>query len=116
MKMKKVISSLLIASALTFSATTVFASTGSSLFSSEGCIACHTINGQGGSVGPDLSHVGSKRSLSWLKTQITNPSAHFAAGSSVTINGQSYTAIMPAHKHMSASKLNALASYLESLK
>ncbi len=116
MRMKKVISSLLIASALTFSATTVFASAGSSLFNSEGCIACHTINGQGGSVGPNLSHVGGKRSLSWIKTQIANPGAHFASGSSVTINGKPYMAIMPAHKHMPASKLNALADYLESLK
>jgi len=114
--MKKSISALFIATALIFSATTVFAASGSSLFSSEGCIACHTINGQGGSVGPDLSHVGSKRSLSWIKTQITNPSAHFAAGTTVNINGKSYQAIMPGHKHMPASKLNALASYLESLK
>ena len=93
-----------------------YAYSGASLFSSEGCIACHTINGEGGSVGPDLSHVGSKRSLSWIKTQITNPSAHFADGSSVTVNGKSYMAIMPGHKHMEASDLNALAKYLESLK
>ena len=114
--MKKSISVLFIAAALIFSATTVFAASGSSLFSSEGCIACHAVNGQGGSVGPDLSHVGSKRSLSWLKTQITNPDANFAAGSTVTIDGKSYMAIMPGHKHMAASKLNTLAAYLESLK
>ncbi len=114
--MKKSISALFIAAALIFSATTVFAASGSSLFSSEGCIACHAVNGQGGSVGPDLSHVGSKRSLSWLKTQITNPDAHFAAETNVFLNGKSYTAIMPSHKHMAAAKLNALAAYLESLK
>ncbi|MCL4428181.1 MAG: cytochrome c [Deltaproteobacteria bacterium] len=114
--MKKSISALFIAAALIFSATTVFAASGSSLFSSEGCIACHAVNGQGGSVGPDLSHVGSKRSLSWIKTQITHPGAHFAAGTTANINGQSYQAIMPGHKHMPASKLNALAGYLESLK
>ncbi|MCL4322072.1 MAG: cytochrome c [Deltaproteobacteria bacterium] len=114
--MQKFIASFIIAAALIFSASTVFAASGASLFSSEGCIACHTINGEGGSVGPDLSHVGSKRSLSWIKTQITNPSAHFADGSSVTVNGKSYMAIMPGHKHMEASDLNALAKYLESLK
>ncbi len=114
--MKKSISALLIAAALIFSATTVFAASGSSLFSSEGCIACHAINGQGGSVGPDLSHVGSHRSLSWLKIQITHPSEHFAAGTTANINGQSYQSIMPGHSNMPASKLNALAAYLESLK
>ena len=114
--MKKSISALFIAAALIFSAATVFAASGSSLFSSEGCIACHAVNGQGGSVGPDLSHVGGRKSLSWLKTQITNPGAHFAAGATVAINGKSYTAIMPSHKNMSASKVNSIARYLESLK
>jgi putative heme-binding domain-containing protein len=97
-------------------ASLAFASSGASLFSSEGCVACHAINGNGGSVGPNLSHVGSTKSLSWIKTQITDPSAHFASGSTATINGKSFMAIMPGHKGMSASKLNALAGYLESLK
>ena len=114
--MQKFIASLFVAAALMFSASAVFAASGSSLFSSEGCIACHTINGEGGSVGPDLSHVGSKRSLSWIKTQITDPSAHFASGSMVTIDGKSYMAIMPSHKSMPASQVNAIAEYLESLK
>ncbi len=114
--MQKIVASLFVAVALMFSASTVFAASGASLFSSEGCIACHTINGEGGSVGPNLSHVGSKRSLSWIKTQIINPSAHFASGSSVTINGKSYMAIMPSHRHMPASQVNTLAEYLGSLK
>lgn len=100
---------------LTFSAK-AFSASGSSLFSSEGCIACHTIAGQGGSVGPDLSHVGSQKSLSWIKTQIVNPSAHFQSNSSVTINGKSYIAIMPNHKDIASSKIDAIAEYLESLK
>ncbi len=114
--MKKFASSLLIAAALVFSASTVFAASGASLFSSEGCVACHAINGQGGAVGPDLSHEGSSRSLSWIKAQIINPDSHFQPNTSVTINGSSYTAIMPGHKSMSSSKVDALAGYLESLK
>ena len=94
---------------------TVFAA-GSSLFSSDGCIACHTINGNGGTVGPSLSNIGSRRSLHWIKTQIINPSAHFAPGSNVTINGNSYMVIMPSHKNMSKSEVDSLADYLESLK
>ena len=93
-----------------------FAASGSSLFGSEGCIACHTIDGNGGQVGPNLSHIGSQRSLSWIKTQIVNPGAHFASGSTVAINGKSYMAIMPSHKSMPASKVNSIAQYLESLK
>ncbi|MHB1680270.1 MAG: c-type cytochrome [bacterium] len=93
-----------------------FAASGHSLFSSDGCIACHTINGNGGSVGPNLSHIGSQRSLSWIKTQIVTPSAHFAPGSMATINGKSYMAIMPSHKNLPKSQINILANYLESLK
>ena len=93
-----------------------FAASGSSLLNSEGWIACHTIDGNGGQVGPNLSHIGSQRSLSWIKTQIVNPGAHFASGSAVTINGKSYMAIMPNHKNMPASKVNTIAQYLESLK
>lgn len=94
----------------------VFAASGYSLFNSEACIACHIINGKGGDVGPNLSHIGSKRSLSWIKTQIVNPSEHFVTGSTVTIDGNSYMAIMPSHKNMSDSKVNSIANYLESLK
>lgn len=80
-----------------------FAASGASLASSEGCIGCHVINGAGGSVGPDLSHIGSKRSEAWIKQQITNPDSHFSGGT------------MPPFK-MSSGDLNALAGYLESLK
>ncbi len=97
-------------------AVSAFAASGPALFRSEGCIACHTIDGHGGSVGPNLSHIGSQRSLSWIKTQIVTPGAHFASGSTVTINGKSYMAIMPNHKNMPASDVNTIAQYLESLK
>jgi cytochrome c peroxidase len=89
---------------------------GQRLFASDGCITCHTINGKGGSIGPNLSHIGSQRTLAWIKTQIVTPSAHFASGSTVTINGKSFMAIMPNHKGMPKSQLNAIAQYLAGLK
>ncbi len=92
-----------------------YAASGSSLFRRKGCIACHVINGNGGSVGPNLSHIGSRRSLSWIKTQIVNPSAHFAPGSTVVLNGKTYMAIMPSHENMPEKDVNAIAEYLESL-
>lgn len=100
-----------VASIVLFTASMSFAASGASLFSSEGCIGCHTINGAGGTVGPNLSHEGSKRSLSWIKKQITDPSSHFASGS---MDG-SYPAIMPSTS-MSGADLDALASYIASLK
>ncbi len=118
---KLIKSEILVAAVLGFgilalTSSMAFAASGPSLFSSDGCIACHTINGKGGSVGPNLSHVGSQRSLSWIKTQIVTPSAHFAPGSMVTINGKSFMAIMPNHKNLPKSQIDILARYLKSLK
>jgi putative heme-binding domain-containing protein len=42
-----------------------------------GCINCHTVNGQGGKVGPDLSHIGD-RSPEYLLESVQNPSAYIA--------------------------------------
>ncbi len=91
--------------------------TGPALFHYEGCIMCHTINGLGGGMmGPNLSHIGSIRSFSWIATQIADPSAHFKRNSVVTLNGVKYTAIMPSFKNMSSKDIGILAKYLESLK
>ena len=115
-KMGKLIAAALVFAGVSSFAVSAFAASGPALFKSEGCIACHTIDGHGGSVGPNLSHIGSQRSLSWIKTQIVTPGAHFASGSTVTLNGNSYMAIMPNHKSMPASDVNTIAKYLESLK
>jgi ubiquinol-cytochrome c reductase cytochrome b subunit len=34
---------------------------GRAIYARSGCSACHSINGKGGTVGPDLTHVGSRR-------------------------------------------------------
>jgi len=115
-KMGKLIAAALVFAGVSSFAVSAFAASGPALFRSEGCIACHTIDGHGGQVGPNLSHIGSQRSLSWIKTQIVTPGAHFASGSTVTLNGKSYMAIMPNHKGMPASDVNTIAKYLESLK
>ncbi len=40
---------------------------GELVFKAQGCSACHTLNGIGGKIGPDLTHVGSERSREWLR-------------------------------------------------
>jgi mono/diheme cytochrome c family protein len=93
--------------------------TGPALFRYEGCFMCHTINGFGGGMmvmAPNLSHIGSVRSFSWIATQIADPSAHFKRNSIVTLNGVKYRAIMPSFKNMSSKDIGILAKYLESLK
>ena len=91
---------------------------GPALFHYEGCVMCHTINGlgAGGNDAPNLSHIGSIRSFSWIATQIADPSAHFKRNSVVTLNGVKHRAVMPSFKNMSSKNIGILAKYLESLK
>jgi ubiquinol-cytochrome c reductase cytochrome b subunit len=74
---------------------------GEALFASTECLACHTIEGRGGKVGPDLSfeaRIG--RTRRWLRVQITNPARH-----------NPHT-IMPAAKGMTNRELSDLIDFL----
>ena len=78
---------------------------GQELYRSTGCAACHKIDGQGGTVGPDLSDEQNQgRSADWLVTQIRNPKAHNAAST------------MPPYPALGQEQLENLAGYLLSLR
>jgi ubiquinol-cytochrome c reductase cytochrome b subunit len=78
---------------------------GKTLYNSQGCSGCHVIDGKGGSVGPDLSDVGSKGlSKQWLMVQLKDPKKHDT------------TNVMPSYSSLSDQKLDALVTYLENLK
>ena len=77
---------------------------GRNLFETLGCMGCHTVNGKGGKVGPDLTDEGNKgRTRPWLTTQIENPRRN---------DPQS---IMPAFTNMTNEQMNDLIDYLMSL-
>ena len=42
-------------------------------FGKGGCQLCHIINGEGGSLGPDLTRVGARRSMEFLKRSLLEP-------------------------------------------
>jgi nitric oxide reductase subunit C len=46
---------------------------GQLVYQSQGCSNCHTINGIGGTSGPDLTKVGSKRDHDWLFGHFKDP-------------------------------------------
>gem|GEM_PF-768607 len=78
---------------------------GRKIFQSRPCLGCHTVDGKGGSVGPDLSDEGAKgRSLDWLKAQVRDPKSHDP------------NTVMPSFKSLSPHQVDALAAYLDSLK
>lgn len=49
---------------------------GEKLYQSLGCSGCHTIQGIGGTMGPELTHVGSKRDRAWLLGHFKDPTAY----------------------------------------
>jgi alcohol dehydrogenase (cytochrome c) len=54
---------------------------GSQLFWNTGqCGQCHMIDGKGGRLGPDLTSVGRKRSLAYLKESVLDPNADITPG------------------------------------
>jgi cytochrome c553 len=77
---------------------------GKQLFQQNRCIECHTINGVGGGVGPNLTYVGARRSREYIIQQIKDPKSH-----NVNTN-------MPSFKDLSDQDLKDLVGYLTSLK
>jgi ubiquinol-cytochrome c reductase cytochrome b subunit len=74
------------------------------LFRSMGCIGCHRVNSQGGTVGPGLSSESLKgKSREWLITQIRDPKKH------------NPNTIMPAFSSATDQQLNEIVDYLKSL-
>jgi mono/diheme cytochrome c family protein len=83
------------------------AAAGKNVFATNNCSRCHSIGGQGGRKGPDLSHAGADPSHTpqWLADHVRNPKA------------QNPSSRMPAFQgRISEPNLNALGAYLASLK
>jgi putative heme-binding domain-containing protein len=53
---------------------------GAELYASNNCAACHTIRGQGGASGPDLSDAGLRRNPAFLRSSLTDPEADVPRG------------------------------------
>jgi len=77
---------------------------GRGLFQSLNCAGCHTINGVGGMVGPDLTNAGSKFKPERIMAQLNNPKQFNPAS------------LMPSFQNLPEDQKNALVQYLESLK
>ncbi|MCL5023464.1 MAG: cytochrome c [Nitrospirae bacterium] len=79
-------------------------SAGQKIYRSQGCSGCHMINGIGGTTGPELTHVGSRRDRNWLHE-------HFEDPSKVVANSA-----MPSFKHLGDQALNDLTDYMLTLR
>lgn len=76
---------------------------GRMVFRDQGCYGCHTAEKMGTPIGPDLSRIGAKRSLTDLTRWLRDPSTHRP------------TAHMP-KLQLTEGEIEALAAYLGSLR
>ena len=76
---------------------------GRMVFRDQGCYGCHTAEGMGTPIGPDLSHVGAKRNETYLTRWLRDPSM------------QRPSAHMP-KLQLTEVEVKALAAYLGSLR
>jgi nitric oxide reductase subunit C len=94
----------LVAYLQTLGPTVVYSAQAPKIFA-DNCAKCHTINGVGGSTGPDLSQEGSHRDINFLQSFINDPKS-VVAGTS-----------MPAfHDTLNTDQIKEVAAYLFSLK
>jgi len=77
-----------------------------------GCTGCHKINGEGGAIGPDLTHVGSRLSANLIRESILLPDAKVAKGF------EKFKGVMPKTfgNQLTAAQLEALVQFLSSHK
>jgi putative heme-binding domain-containing protein len=70
---------------------------GEAIYRKGGCAGCHTVIQEGGIIGPDLTRVGRRRSLKFLKEAVVNPAANlslnYRAIQLVTISGEAVRGI-----------------------
>ena len=60
---------------------------GQNVFMTNKCSRCHSIEGNGGRMGPDLSHVGSRREAAWLQTFLKDPRSVIPQGKQPPFKG-----------------------------
>jgi len=77
---------------------------GKGVFEKYRCDLCHKVGGEGGMIGPELTHEGSKRNARWLENHIRDPKSHDP------------NTVMPPFPQITKGELNALVDYLTNLK
>ena len=77
-----------------------------------GCLGCHKLNGTGGQIAPDLTHVGSRRNAESIRHKILDPMSSIAKGY------EQLAGVMPKTfgQQLTGAQLEALVQFLASHK
>lgn len=76
---------------------------GQRIYQENKCSTCHTINGIGGTVGPDLTHVAQRRDRDWIYRHFKDPRS--------VVPGS----VMPSYGHLLEEELQALTDFIMTL-
>jgi mono/diheme cytochrome c family protein len=82
------------------------------IMAATGCMACHTLGGEGGPLGPTFDGIGARLGADALRRAILDPNAELAVGF------ESLAGLMPATfgDQLTAAQLESLVSYLAGLR
>lgn len=82
------------------------------IIDANGCLGCHSLHGQGGTIAPHFDGVGSRRDVNSIRAKILAPA------SSITPGFEKVAGLMPPTfgQMLTAGQLEALVTYLASLK
>jgi mono/diheme cytochrome c family protein len=88
------------------------AAKGKALFLANGCMDCHSINGQGCTEGVSLSSVGLRRDADFLKQQLIDPDKH------VEKNKKAFNSEpnLMSNPNLSPREVDLIVTYLQTLK
>jgi cytochrome c oxidase cbb3-type subunit III len=67
---------------------------GKAVYAKLGCSSCHTIAGEGGSFGPELTNIGAFRAADYLRQAIVDPGATLPRGV-MTVPGRGFPEYLP---------------------
>jgi mono/diheme cytochrome c family protein len=78
------------------------------IIAAAGCLGCHSLDGQGGKIAPDLTHVGARRSTDSIRKKILDPMSSIAKGY------EKLAGVMPKSfgTMLTGAQLEALVQYL----
>jgi mono/diheme cytochrome c family protein len=78
------------------------------IIGAAGCLGCHMLDGQGGKIAPDLTHVGARRSTDSIRKKILDPMSSIAKGY------EKLAGVMPKSfgTMLTGAQLEALVQYL----
>ncbi len=75
-------------------ATTGNPENGKAVYKKSGCASCHVVGGEGGTLGPELTNVGSHRAPDYLRQALVDPGAVLPRGT-MLIPGRGFNEFLP---------------------